>query len=117
MNRVGIGSDSGLSPVRRQAIIETNAMLLPIGPLGTNFSEFSNQNSKLFIHEIASENIVCQMAAILSRGRWVNASSGLPNPISVTLGLYRPVYDVWSDFRKAADPILDLTRLSAGQQP
>ena len=31
-----------------------------------------NQNIKLFIHENASENIVCEMAAILSRGRWVN---------------------------------------------
>ena len=31
-----------------------------------------NQNTKLFIHENAFENIVCQMAAILSRGRWVD---------------------------------------------
>ena len=30
------------------------------------------QNKKLFIDENASENIVCKMAAILSRGRWVN---------------------------------------------
>ena len=35
-----IGSDKGLSPVRRQAIIWTNAGILVIGPLGTNFSEF-----------------------------------------------------------------------------
>ena len=34
-----IGSDNGLSPARRQAIIWTNAGLLLIGPLGTNFSE------------------------------------------------------------------------------
>ena len=34
-----IGSDNGLSPDRRQAIIWTNAGLLLIGPLGTNFSE------------------------------------------------------------------------------
>ena len=34
-----IGSDNGLSPDRRQAIIWTNAGLLFIGPLGTNFSE------------------------------------------------------------------------------
>ena len=31
-----------------------------------------NQNTKLFIHENESENIICKMAAILSRGRWVN---------------------------------------------
>ena len=30
-----------------------------------------NQNTKPFIHENASENVVCEMAAILSRGRWV----------------------------------------------
>ena len=34
-----IGSDNGLSPERRQAIIWTNAGLLLIGPLGTNFIE------------------------------------------------------------------------------
>ena len=33
-----IGSDNGLSPERRQAVIWTNAVLLLIGPLGTNFS-------------------------------------------------------------------------------
>ena len=34
-----IGSDNGLSPQRRQAIIWTNDGILLIGPLGTNFSE------------------------------------------------------------------------------
>ena len=34
-----IGSDNGLSPGRRQAIIWNNAGLLLIGPLRTNFSE------------------------------------------------------------------------------
>ena len=33
------GSDNGLSPGRRQAIIWTNAKILSIGPVGTNFSE------------------------------------------------------------------------------
>ena len=33
-----IGSDNGLSPGRRQAIIWTNAAILLIGPSGTNFS-------------------------------------------------------------------------------
>ena len=36
-----IGSDNGLSPGRRQAIIWTNAGILLIRPLGTNFSEIS----------------------------------------------------------------------------
>ena len=34
-----IASDNGLSPGRRQAIIWTNAEILLIGPLGTNFNE------------------------------------------------------------------------------
>ena len=34
-----IGSDNGLSPGRRQAIIWTNAGILLIGPVGTNFNE------------------------------------------------------------------------------
>ena len=35
-----IGTDNGLSPGRRQAIIRTNVWILSIRPLGTNFSEF-----------------------------------------------------------------------------
>ena len=34
-----IGSDNGLSPGRRQAVIWTNAGILLIAPSGTNFSE------------------------------------------------------------------------------
>ena len=40
-NLIIIGLDNGLSPDRRQAIIWTNAGILLIGPLGTNFSELS----------------------------------------------------------------------------
>ena len=57
------GSDNGLSPGRRQAIIWTNDGILLIGPLGTNCSEN-------FI-EIAIESVVCEMAAILSRSQCV----------------------------------------------
>ena len=38
-NLTTLGSDNGLSPGRRQAIIWTNAGILLIGPLWTNFSE------------------------------------------------------------------------------
>ena len=75
MNWVGIGSGNGLSPVRWQAITSTNADLLSIGPLGTNFSEIQIEIKKIFIHENAFENVVCEMAAILSRGRWVTIMS------------------------------------------
>ena len=39
VNYANIGADIGLSPVRHQAIIWTNARLLLIEPLGTNFSD------------------------------------------------------------------------------
>ena len=34
-----------------------------------------NQDTKLFIHENAYENIVCEMAALLSKAKWVKLSS------------------------------------------
>ena len=39
VNLTIIGSDNGLSPGRRQAIIRTNVVILLIGVIGTNFSE------------------------------------------------------------------------------
>ena len=39
VNWGSIGSDNGLLPIRRQAIIWTNDGLLSIGPLKANFSE------------------------------------------------------------------------------
>ena len=39
VNYTIIGSDNGLSPARRQAIIWANAGILLIGPFETNFGE------------------------------------------------------------------------------
>ena len=36
---VSIGSDNGLSPIQRQAIILASAVLMTIGPIGINFNE------------------------------------------------------------------------------
>ena len=67
-----IGSDNGLSPGWRQAIMWTNAGILLTGPLGTNFSGIFILNSNIFIQENALENVVCRMASILSRPQnWV----------------------------------------------
>ena len=52
-----IGSDDGLSPYQRQAIIWTNAGILLIRTLGTNFSDF-------LIEINTFENVVWKMAAI-----------------------------------------------------
>ena len=66
MNWVIIGSDNGLSPVRCQAVIWTNAGILLIGPLETNFSAILIGISNVFIHENPFENVVWEMATILS---------------------------------------------------
>ena len=56
-----IGSDNGLSPGRRQAIIWTNVRILLIGPLGTNFSEMLIE-----IHIFSFKKIDLKM----SSGKW-----------------------------------------------
>ena len=51
-----IGSDNGLSPGRRQAIIWTNVGILLIGPLGLNSNEIFNRNRIFFIWKYLLEN-------------------------------------------------------------
>ena len=62
MNRVGIGSNNDLSPVRRQAIIQNNSGLLSIRLLGTNFSDFFLSKCTIFHSRNAPENILCEKA-------------------------------------------------------
>ena len=59
-----IGSDKGLSPGRREAIIWTNDGTLLIRHLGTTFSEILIE-----IHTFPFKNIIRKMAAILSRSQ------------------------------------------------
>ena len=59
-----IGSENGLLPGRRQAIIGSITGILLIGPLGTNLN--FNLNSYIFIHKYAFDKVVCQIMAILS---------------------------------------------------
>ena len=68
-----IGSNNGLSPGRRQAIIWTNAGILLIGPLGTNFSEILIEKSNIFVEENTFENVFCEMLFISSRPQCVNS--------------------------------------------
>ena len=53
-----IGSDNGLSPGRRQAIIWTNAGILSIRILGTNFSEILSE-----IHAFSFKKMHLKMAS------------------------------------------------------
>ena len=68
MNWISIGSGNGLSPIRHQAISWTNAHLLSIAPLETNFIQILFKIQKLFIQGNPFENVICEMATILSRG-------------------------------------------------
>ena len=61
MNRISIGSANGLSPIRRQAIIWTNAGILLIVTLGSSFSEILIE-----IHNFAFNKMHLQM----SSGKW-----------------------------------------------
>ena len=56
-----IASDNGLLPGRHQAIIWTNAGILSIGPLGTNFSEILSE-----IHTFSFKKMRLKM----SSGKW-----------------------------------------------
>ena len=57
-----IGSDNGLSPGRRQAIIGTSAGILLIVPQGTNFSAIL-----IKIHTFSFKKMYLKMSAILSQ--------------------------------------------------
>ena len=57
---ISISSNNSLSPGGRQATVWTNAGLLLIGPLGTNFGE----NSYIIVQENSFENVVCEIVAI-----------------------------------------------------
>ena len=66
-----IGSDNGLSPGRRQAIIWTNDGILLIGTLRTNFSEILSEINTFSLKN-AFENVVWKMAFILFGTQCVN---------------------------------------------
>ena len=74
-----IGSDDGLSPGRRQAIIWTNAGMLLIRPLGTNFHSKN-----------AFENIVWEMASIFL-------------DLNVLIHHEMPVCRVWKGMKEGLD--------------
>ena len=69
-----IGSDNGLSPGRRKTIIWTNAKILLIGPIRTNFGEILIKIHSFSCKENVLENTVRKMAAILSRPHCVKCN-------------------------------------------
>ena len=63
-----IGSDNGLSPGRRQAIIWTDVGILLIEPLGTNFGEIL---IKIITFSVKKMHLKMSSGNILSRPQWV----------------------------------------------
>ena len=71
-NWVNIGSVNGLSPVRRQAITWTNAGLLSIGPLRTNFSEIWIKIKQEQLERLRSEDTPrCLMITYIIESYWI----------------------------------------------
>ena len=68
---ISIGSDNGLSPGRRQAITWTNAGILLIGPLGTNFSGILIEIQTFSLKKIRLK-MLKEISAILSRPQCVD---------------------------------------------
>ena len=87
-----IGLDNGLSPGRRQAIIQTNAEILLIGPLGTNFSEI--------VSEIQTFSFK-KMHLILSSAKWRPFCLGLNVLGDVTAFLARPLCHIINRFNSS----------------
>ena len=82
-----IGSDNGLAPGRRQAIIWTNDGILLIGALGTNFSEisieiltFSFKKMRLNVSS-AKWRPCCLSRNVLNNGHHLCGTNLLPEPM------------------------------------
>ena len=83
MTQINIGSVNGLSPGRRQAIIWTNAGILLIEPLGTNFSGILSE-----IHPFSFKKIHLKM----SSGKWRPFCLG-PNVLMEVRPVHMECYD------------------------
>ena len=78
-----IGSDNGLAPGRRQTIIWTNAGILLIGALGTNFSEILIE-----IHTFSSKRMQLEMSSAKCRAFC----------FGLKVLIYNEVWTKWSTF-------------------
>ena len=85
-----IGSDNGLSPVRRQTIIWTNAGILLIGFLGINFSGILLEINIFSFKKKAFETVVYKTAPVSSRPQWVYAETVFPG-IRVDINFQHPI--------------------------
>ena len=87
-NLTVIGSDNGLSPGRRQAIIWTNNVILWIRSLGTNFSEILIEFLTFWFKK---------MRLNVSSVKWRPFCLGL-NVLRAQLIEYMPEFPVWCNY-------------------
>ena len=104
-----ISSDNGLSPGRRQAIIWTNAGILSIEPLGTNFSEILIE-----IHTFSFKKMHLKM----SSGKWrpfcldLNVLTAVgTKALKPNISLHFPFQVIQGSFWEWTQPIRDVTLL------
>ena len=68
-----IGSDNGLLPVRRQAIIWTNVATLLIRTIGTDVSEILIEIHRISLQKMHLKIVFWEVVAILSLPQCVNS--------------------------------------------
>ena len=90
-----IGSDNGVSPGRRQAIIWTNVGILLIRPLGTNFSEILSE-----IHTFSFKKMHLKM----SSAKW------RPFCLGLNVLTYVSVIPLWPHCMQMFSKLLTLLR-------
>ena len=85
VNQVSIASD-GFSSLRQHYLSHyLNQCCFIVDCTLRNQLQWNfNQNMKMFIHKNASENIVCEMAANFSRGRWAKATERKRCGVTIT---------------------------------
>ena len=101
MKLPSIGSDNGLAPGRRQAIIWTNAGILLIGPLWTNFSEI--------LIEIPTFSFK-KMRLKVSSAKWRPFCLGL-NVLRGGHGLPHSLEQLNADVRWTIEVVIDINRM------
>ena len=90
--QTNIGSDNGLVPCRRQAIIWTIGGILLIQTSGTNFSGTLSK-----IHKFSFGNVVCEMAANLAQPQCVDSHKNLKENMDYFLNQQCAFWWSWID--------------------
>ena len=89
------GSDNGLSPSRRQAIIWTNAGLLLIRTLGTNFSEILCEINTFSFNKMCLKISSANWRPFISASMWYLCLTGKPKCIYMGTMVEMPM--IWQN--------------------